>query len=90
MTLNTRRLKSIDALIRTEATGIPEMFAKKLDVSIATVYRDLKFMKNAGAPIDYNFLKRTYFYKITGSMKIWNKENACICIYRHFFYLIFL
>ncbi len=70
MTLNTRRFKSIDALIRTEATGTPKMFAEKLDVSIATIYRDLRFMKNAGAPIDYNFLKRSYYYKITGSMRI--------------------
>ena len=52
-----------------EATGTPEMFARKLDISIATVYRDLKFMKNAGAPIDYDFLKRTYYYKIYGSMR---------------------
>jgi len=70
MTVNFTRLREIDKFIKHEATGTPEVFASKLGVSQATLFRYLHFLKKQGAPLDYSSYKRTYFYKEKGSIKI--------------------
>ena len=69
MIINTRRLNRLNDLIRNEATGRPKLLARLLRVSESTVYRDLNFMKLKGAPIQYNYGKRTYFYEYSGNLQ---------------------
>jgi len=47
------RLKHIDLLISMSATGTPKDLAEKLNVSIITIYRYIREMKELGAPIKY-------------------------------------
>lgn len=68
MTINTNRLKRMNGLIRKEATGRPKYFSNLLKVSESTVYRYLNFMKMKGAPIKYNYSKRSYYYEFKGNV----------------------
>jgi len=70
MTVNMTLLRKIDRSIKREATGTPEVFASKLGISQATLFRYLHFIRKQGAPLDYSSCKRTYFYKEKGSIKI--------------------
>ena len=70
MTVNTGLLKEIDGLINLKSTGNPERFASKIGVSVATLYRYLNFMKENGAPVKYNYFRKTYYYLEKGSVKI--------------------
>lgn len=56
------RLKRIDDLIRRKATGNPEEFAKKLNISRSQLLQDLKELKELGAAIEYSFNSRSYYY----------------------------
>lgn len=69
MIINTIRLNKLNELILNEATGRPKLLARSLRVSESTVYRDLSFMKLKGAPIRYNYGKRTYYYEYTGNFQ---------------------
>jgi biotin operon repressor len=46
------RLKRMDDLIRRKATGSPEEFSQKLNISRSQLLQDLKELKELGAPID--------------------------------------
>ncbi|MCO5237803.1 MAG: HTH domain-containing protein [Chitinophagaceae bacterium] len=60
------RLESIDRLIRIKGTGTPQCFAKKLGISERTLYEYLAYMKELGAPIEYNKFKGSYYYTEQG------------------------
>lgn len=55
-------LDRIDSLIRRKATGTPDEFAEKLDLSRASLYRYLNVLRNAGAIIDYDQQENSFFY----------------------------
>lgn len=55
-------LKRIDFLIRRKATGKPQDFAKKLNISEASLFRYLRDLKDMGAPIFYNSDRENYTY----------------------------
>ncbi|MCD6557171.1 MAG: hypothetical protein J7K64_08265 [Bacteroidales bacterium] len=76
MTVNITRLREIDKFIKCEATGTPEVFASKLGVLQATLFRYLHFLRKHGAPLDYSSYKRTYFYKEKGSINISFKSET--------------
>jgi len=57
------RIKYIDWLIRRKATGTPKQLAEKLNVSVITVYRYIRDLKDMGAPI--KFCKYCESYKYT-------------------------
>lgn len=61
------RIKHIDALIQENKTGTPADLAKAIGVSERTIHRTIKRMRILGAPINYNYLKKTYYYKEEGS-----------------------
>ncbi len=60
------RLKSMDRLIRIKGTGTPQYFAKKLGISERTLYEYLAYMKDLGAPIEYDKCRQSYYYKLQG------------------------
>ncbi len=70
MTVNTGLLEEIDSFIKHKSTGEPKKFASKIGISVATLYRYLNFMKENGAPVKYNYFRKTYYYLEEGSLKI--------------------
>ncbi|NOZ35594.1 MAG: hypothetical protein GXO80_09895 [Chlorobi bacterium] len=70
MTVNIRLLKELDSFIKQKSTGDPKRFASKTGISVAALYRYLNFIKQNGAPLKYNHLRKTYYYLEKGSIKI--------------------
>lgn len=63
----SERLHQIDEMIQKRDTGTPKDLGKKLDLSLRTVYWYLAFMRKLGAPILYDYKKRTYYYSQSGT-----------------------
>lgn len=64
------RLETLDNLIRTRSTGTPENLAKRLSISVRSLYHFLDVMRDLGAPICYNKASQSYYYKESGSFSI--------------------
>ncbi len=62
------RLRYIDFLLRTKATGDSNSLAKKLNLSRSTTLEYLREMKELGFPIKYSFARKTYYYYEEGGM----------------------
>ncbi|MCB0650808.1 MAG: HTH domain-containing protein [Saprospiraceae bacterium] len=58
-----RQLERLDQLIRLKATGSPKDLARKLDVSLRTVYNLLDGLKSFGAEICYCRERCSYYYE---------------------------
>lgn len=72
-----QRLKRIDQLISSKATGTPAQFAQKLDIRESTLYEILKILKDLGAPIEYDYHRCSYFYTEAGRIEIkFTRENS--------------
>ena len=56
------RIKKTHLLIRTEKTGSPAVFAKKLQLSRSQLYNVLELMKSFDASIKYCKKKESYYY----------------------------
>jgi DNA-directed RNA polymerase beta' subunit len=56
------RMDRIHKLIRQEATGTPDEFARQIRVSRRQLYNILEKLKDSGADIKYNHHKCTYYY----------------------------
>lgn len=56
-------MERIDQMIRMQATGSPELLAKKLQISRAKLYRTLDMMKALNAPIAYDFAIQSFVYQ---------------------------
>ncbi|MFZ2285865.1 MAG: hypothetical protein WAV93_02665 [Bacteroidales bacterium] len=56
------RLQRIDSLIAMKATGPPEEFAYKLNLSRSTLFETLQEMKGMGVDIRYSNIRETYYY----------------------------
>ncbi|MBN2681471.1 MAG: HTH domain-containing protein [Bacteroidales bacterium] len=72
---NLERIRRIDHLIQTKATGAPVDLAKKLGVSERTVYELIKFIKHEmSAPVKYSRIQRTYYFEREGKLICgWNE-----------------
>ncbi|MFM7429715.1 MAG: hypothetical protein ACKO1F_07420 [Flammeovirgaceae bacterium] len=55
-------MKSIDTMIRRQATGTSDEFARKLGISRSMLMENLREMKDLGACICFCPHRRTYFY----------------------------
>lgn len=55
-------IERVHHLIRRRATGSPQEFADKLNISKASLHRHLVIIKILGAPIIYNLKSQTYEY----------------------------
>ncbi len=78
MTINLKIMEQIDQLIANKSTGKPAILCKKLGVSQATLYRYIKTMKKAGAPIEYNRIKGNYYYKRKGQLFLKFCDKRCV------------
>lgn len=71
MRISLNRVNTIDFLIRHRSTGCPESFARRLGISKRTLHFTLSQMKDAfHAPIEYDRLRKTYFYAEDGHVTI--------------------
>ena len=56
------KLKWLDRLIDTKATGTPKNLARKLECSESSVYRKIEDLRSFGFTIEYDTERRTYYY----------------------------
>ena len=66
MPINVLLIREIDKYIRNKSGGLHKVFAKKLSVSQSTLSRHIRFMKENGAPISYDYMQKTHYYDRTG------------------------
>ncbi len=62
------RLRYVDFLIRTKATGDANSLAKKLHLSRSSTLAYIKEMKELGFPIKYSLTGKHYYYEKSGVM----------------------
>ncbi|WP_024768955.1 hypothetical protein [Aquimarina macrocephali] len=55
-------IKRMDLLIHLQATGTPEEFASRLEVSKTKLYRMIKVIKRLNAPIKYDHFLQSFVY----------------------------
>ena len=72
------RLAHLDYLIRLKATGTPDILAKKLRLSVRTIFGYIDILKSLGAPIAYNKEKETYYYTESGSFYFKFKKDKSV------------
>lgn len=56
------RMKYIHHLIRTCATGEPDIFSEKLGLSRRQLYNILEEIRDLGAEIKYSRMRQTFYY----------------------------
>ncbi|GAA4278666.1 hypothetical protein [Aquimarina mytili] len=71
-------MERIDQLIRLQATGSPEDFASRLEISKAKLYRIIGVMKKLNAPIKYDYIIESFVYQeaVAFSFGFYEKDNA--------------
>lgn len=57
------RIKQVNRCIKYKATGNPEEFSAKLNISRRQLFRIIEGLKESGAPIEYSRSLRTFYYK---------------------------
>ena len=71
------RLSRMHGLIMREATGPPEEFAERLNLSLSMLMLELQDMKELGASIAYCHKRRSYYYIKPFALVI-GRESAAI------------
>ena len=56
------RLQRMDSLIARRATGPPDEFAYKMNLSRSTLFEALQEMKGMGVDIRYSNIRGSYYY----------------------------
>ncbi|UTW63003.1 hypothetical protein KFE98_02255 [bacterium SCSIO 12741] len=69
------RLRKMDSLIRREATGSPEEFARKMEVSLRRLYELIEEVKSMGVPITYSRCKKSYRYSEAGKIRMFFENS---------------
>ncbi|MFN4286755.1 MAG: hypothetical protein ACK4E8_12435 [Lacibacter sp.] len=70
------RFKRIDYYIYKRRTGTPKQLADRLEISRSTLLEFIAVMKENGAPIKWDKIKKTYYYSHQGRFNIcFAKEN---------------
>jgi len=64
------RLYRIDQLIQRRGTGTAQDLADRLEISRRTVLEYIAVMKERGAPIYFDRIKKSYCYSESGSFNI--------------------
>jgi biotin operon repressor len=70
------RIRYMDSLIKTKATGSAKQLAKKLVLSERTTLHHIKIMKELGCPIKYCRKRNSYYYESDGKMVISFLDNS--------------
>ena len=73
------RMKYIHHLIRTQATGEPDNFAEKLNLSRRQLYNILGALQDFGAEIKYSRMQQTFYYELPFVLEI-NVKMQCLDI----------
>lgn len=55
-------LRRMDSLIQHKATGRYDTFARRIGISVASLFRRLDELKMLGAEIDYCHRRQSYYY----------------------------
>ena len=55
-------LERLDQLIRTKATGTPEVLASRLEICVRNVFRLITQLREMGFPVEYDKAKGHYYY----------------------------
>ncbi len=64
------RIRYIHHLINSNSTGVPDEFAKKLNLSRRQLYHLLEELKNLGLGIAYSRMQQTFYYTNPVELKI--------------------
>ena len=55
-------IERMDQRIRMRATGNPDEFALRMDMSKTKIYRMIRIMKKLHAPVEYDITEQSYVY----------------------------
>jgi len=70
------RLERIDQMIRLKCTGNSFEFANKLGISRSLLMQDMMVLKDLGANVSYDRIKKTFFYHEKGKLYFrFKKDN---------------
>lgn len=72
-----RRLNRINYLIKHRATGTPDEFASKLNVSRRQLFNLLEVFNTMGAKVKYDRGYETYYYSGDYNLNITVDVNGC-------------
>ena len=64
------KVQTMDWHIKRKATGNPKEFARRLGISERSLYEYLNLMKELGAPINYCYIRQSYYYECEGNLII--------------------
>ncbi|WP_051960024.1 hypothetical protein [Sphingobacterium sp. ML3W] len=64
------RINLMDSLIRQGRTGTQAEFANRLGLSVSRLARIIEYMKEIGAPLEYDRKRNTYYYEKDYSIQI--------------------
>jgi len=64
-----KKLFRMSNFIQRKATGSPERFAKKVELSRTALYRRIDDLKSLNAPISYDKFRETYYFTEPFSLK---------------------
>lgn len=65
----------MDDLIRRKATGTPEEFAQKMDLSRSALLKYIKLLKELNAPVKYDQERRSYCYLFPCKLRLGFESN---------------
>jgi tetrahydromethanopterin S-methyltransferase subunit H len=69
--MDLTKIERMDLLIRTNATGNPSDFARRMGMSSRSLFNYINFMKTKlNAPIEYSSTMQSYFYTEKGWVKL--------------------
>jgi hypothetical protein len=69
--MDLTKIERMDLLIRTNATGRPVDFARRMGMSSRSLFNYINFMKvKLNAPIEYSNTMQSYFYTEKGVIKL--------------------
>ncbi|UIR54794.1 hypothetical protein LZQ00_10950 [Sphingobacterium sp. SRCM116780] len=64
------RINLMDRLIRQGHTGTQTEFARRLGLSVSRLARIVEYLKDMGAPLEYDRTRNTYYYEGEYSIQI--------------------
>jgi hypothetical protein len=67
-------LERLDSLIRSRSTGSPDELAVRLGVCKRNIHRLVGALKDQGLPVNYNKIRKTYYY----SEKVFMEFKICV------------
>jgi len=70
-----QRLEQMDQLIRLQATGNPDAFARRLGLSKSMLYNYIDLIRLLGGPVRYNKTSASFEYEYPVELKLGYKKK---------------